>query len=111
MPTRVFCPFNATTTGALNDGISSPRRIRSRLFSSPQRFTPPRGFTALSRAAYAHGISIDPSGRARLVVLVKLFPFDPCRHRKRQQRVFKEPLVSQRRVQTFDPRRRRSSVL
>jgi hypothetical protein len=56
MPTRVSHPFDATTTGALNDGIPSPRRIRSRLFSSPQRFAPTRDFTALSHAVYAHGI-------------------------------------------------------
>jgi len=67
MPTRVFRPFDATTTGALNDGIPSPRRIRSRLFSSPQRFTPPRGFTALSRAAYAHGIHFDPLWTSSIV--------------------------------------------
>lgn len=71
MPPYVPCPSDATAAGALNGRHPTVCRIRSRAFSAPQRFTPPRGFTALSHAAYAHGIApasedVSPPNARRL---------------------------------------------
>jgi len=56
IPSRVLHPFDATTTGALNDKAPTPCRIRSRALSTPQRFTLPCSFTALSHTVYIRGI-------------------------------------------------------